>query len=186
VADRRMLAKEVLLTAKRLLEKEEKALERVNWSIAHVTEILKAVLADDAVDLGHASRPKRGAEANVLQEEARSGVATLSLVPNPDGSCNVRINGGRAFRLPPKLGALLRILAAPGGRVDEDGLVGWKSYQHVAVMLGRRAEGRATHAHVTQTLWKLREAFTRESQNRFLIQRGPLGVRFALRRGDGT
>ena len=185
MADRRILAKEALLVAKRLLEKEWKRLEDVGWSIAHAEQIIQSVVTDEDVDLGrvtpHASRPG----TDVLEEEARFGVAALSLVPNPDGSWNVRVNGGRAFRLQPKLGALLRILAAAGGAPDNDGLVGWKSYEHVATTLGR-AKGRGSRADVIQAMWKLREAFTRESQNRFLIQTGPHGIRFALRGEDGT
>jgi len=184
VADRGKLAKETLLAARRVLEKEEKRLEKVLWSIAHVTAMLRAVLADDAVDLGQTSPPLHGGRPDVLREKARFGVAALSLVPNPDGSWDVRINGGRAFRLPLKLGTLLRVLAAAGGELGDDALVGWKAYQHVATMLGRRTDSRAARQDVNRTMWKLREAFTRESQNRFLIQTGPRGVRFALRRDN--
>ncbi len=143
VADRGKLAKETLLAARRVLEKEEKRLEKVLWSIAHVTAMLRAVLADDAVDLGQTSPPLHGGRPDVLREKARFGVAALSLVPNPDGSWDVRINGGRAFRLPLKLGTLLRVLAAAGGELGDDALVGWKAYQHVATMLGRRTDSRA-------------------------------------------
>jgi hypothetical protein len=183
MAGRRRLVKDELLDVVERLKRLERDLERFGWGLSHEIAAIEALLDDRAVDLDTTIlADARGRAA--LREAARTGVTSLSLAPNPDGSADVRIDQGRAFRLPPALGELLRILAAPGGAPPHDHLVGWKSYRHVARMLGQRTKGRAAKHYVAAKIWLLREALSRASQNRELVQAGSYGVRFALRSRD--
>ena len=184
MAVRRRLVKDELLDIVERLKRQEKDFEKFGWGLSHAIAAIEDLLDDRAADLGTTTLAGARGRAT-LREAARMGVASLSLVPTSDGSWDVRIDQGRAFRLQPMLGELLRILAAPGGAPAHDHLVGWKSYAHVATMLGQRSKGgRAARHHVAAKVWMLREAFSRASQNRDLIQTSRHGVRFALRGRD--
>ena len=118
-----------------------------------------------------------------LRQIAEAGTSSLELNHRADGSAEVRIAAGKQFTLPPTLAHLLSILSDDSGRSDE-GLVGWKTLDEVAILLQKR-EGRPFTRHgVTQQVYRLRkELFQRGGVNPFLVQTNRrLGVRFAVRR----
>lgn len=189
-AARKRPALDLLRTQQRELEKAAEHFETEVERLDRVAKALEDLVADwlSHESAGTATPPPRRvpAEAHVLRQEARAGASALAMVWNVDGSAEVRVNLGKAFRLQHRPAVLLSIISAPGGRSAGDGLVGWRSYAEVAVALEKHDGRPATPGSVTQTIYKLRIAFHAAEQNWFLVQtdrRG--GVRFALR-AEGT
>lgn len=115
---------------------------------------------------------------------ARSGVAAVKIVRRAaDGSASVWVEGCPAkFDLAPTLAALLEILITDPGTSD-DALIGWRSRDEVARMLGARLGKTVGQHSLTQDLARLTDALTAANVNPFLIQREDVrGLRFALRR----
>lgn len=117
-----------------------------------------------------------------LRIMADSGATTLEIKLRSDGLSDVRIDAGKKFSLPPALADLLSILSLNGGTSD-DRLVGWKTIDEVAILLGKRSNRRFTRHAVTQSIYRLRrELFKRGGANPYLIQTNRRrGVRFALK-----
>ena len=118
-----------------------------------------------------------------LRRVAEGGALTLDIKRRADGLAEVRIDDGQPFTLPPVLADLLYILAVDTG-LTTDELIGWKSLDEVAILLGKN-EGRKLARHaVTQSIYRLRrELFNRGGINPFLVQTNRRrGVRFALKR----
>lgn len=113
---------------------------------------------------------------------AETGVAKLEIKPRSDGLCDVRLDAGKQFKLPPALADLLAILSLEGG-ASGDGLVGWKTLDEVAILLGKRSGKRLSRHTVTQSIYRLRrELFNRGGANPYLVQTNRRrGVRFALK-----
>jgi hypothetical protein len=95
---------ETLLSKQRELERLARDLEirmeRVDRVARAFEDLIAALRA--SVDVGTVSAPVRRltpAEVCVLREEARVGVSVLALRWNDDGSAEVRVNGGKPFRL---------------------------------------------------------------------------------------
>jgi hypothetical protein len=177
---------EMLLAAKRKLEKVTARVDDEVEKVAQVAAVIEWII-DDRLAIersGVAAKPHRPstAEEQVLRTEARAGATALVIEWNADGSAEVRINGGASFRLQPKPALLLSIIAAPGGRAAGDSLVGWRSYAEVATELGKN-EGRVANPHsIDQTIHRLRTALKQAGQNWFFVQTNRRGmVRFALR-----
>jgi hypothetical protein len=168
----------------RLANHFETGVERVDRIAKDLEDLVATWLSTADVDAVPALPRPAPAEAHVLQEEARAGASALDIRWNDDGSAEVRVNGGRAFRLQHRPALLLSIVAAPGGHGGGVGQVGWRSYEEVAHGIAK-ADGRPVKRDdVTQTLFKLRRAFRAAEQNWFLIQSDRRGqVRFALRAG---
>ncbi len=107
---------------------------------------------------------------------------SLSAVPLADDSLEVRIDGGRARRFPPRLGEVLLFLAGSEGRV-EDELVPWKALPAVAEWLGAKSGRKIRRQYVNGLISLLRAALERAGLDRRLIQtHRRKGVRFALKR----
>jgi hypothetical protein len=111
----------------------------------------------------------------------------LEIKPRSDGFSDVRIDAGKSFALPPMLADLLAVLSLTGAASD-DGLVGWKTIDEVAILLGKRSSRRFSRHAVTQSIYRLRkELFNRGGANPYLIQTNRRrGVRFALRQKGRT
>jgi hypothetical protein len=118
-----------------------------------------------------------------LRRVAESGALGLEIKRRSDGVAEVSIDSGQPFTLSPVLADLLYILAVDTG-LTTDELIGWKSLDEVAILLGKK-EGRKLARHaVTQSIYRLRrELFNRGGVNPFLVQTNRWrGVRFALKR----
>jgi hypothetical protein len=113
---------------------------------------------------------------------ADSGATTLEIKPRTDGLSDVRIDAGKRFSLPPLLADLLSVLSLNGAASD-DGLVGWKTIDEVAILLGKRESRRFSKHAVTQSIYRLRkELFNRGGVNPYLVQTNRRrGLRFALK-----
>ena len=113
---------------------------------------------------------------------ADSGATTLEIKPRADGLSEVRIDAGKSFSLPPLLADLLAVLSVNGAASD-DGLVGWKTIDEVAILLGKRSSRRLSRHAVTQSIYRLRkELFSRGEVNPYLVQTNRRrGLRFALK-----
>jgi hypothetical protein len=104
-----------------------------------------------------------------LRIMADSGATTLEIKLRSDGLSDVRIDAGKKFSLPPALADLLSILSLSGGTSD-DRLVGWKTIDEVAILLGKRSNRRFSRHAVTQSIYRLRrELFKRGGANPYLI-----------------
>jgi hypothetical protein len=127
-------------------------------------------------------RKDQGQINEQLRRLADSGAALLEIKSRSDGLCDVRIDAGRQFKLPPVLADLLSILSLDGGQSD-DGLVGWKTLDEVAILLGKRSGKRFSRHTVTQSVYRLRrELFKRGGANPYLVQTNRRrGIRFALK-----
>ena len=177
---------EELLKLRRDLDRITARLDHQVDAIAHVGARLDAIAVQRAPETAaraHAGDARRAsAEERTLREESRLGATSLAIASNLDGSAQVRINGGTPFYLQAKPAALLRIIAASGGRTADDGLVGWRSYAEVSVALAKYTGRTATARNVTHTTYKLRKALRDAGQNWFFVQTDQRGnVRFALR-----
>jgi hypothetical protein len=132
------------------------------------------------------NRPATGREKSQKREELRrmadSGASTLVMTPRSDGHSEIRIDAGKVFCLPPMLADVLSILSM-GGTAANDSLVGWKTVDEVAVLLGKRTGRHFTKHAVTQSIYRLRrEIFNRGGANPYLVQTNRRrGVRFALK-----
>lgn len=118
-----------------------------------------------------------------LRQLAATGAHSLETKLRADGDFEVRIDGGKRFTLPPLLADVLRILAIDNGPSNDE-LVGWKTLDEVAILLGKET-GRPVKKHaVTQNVYRLRKAmFAQGGANPYLIQTSrQRGVRFAQRR----
>ena len=128
--------------------------------------------------------PEPQARPNVpLRYLAESGSSLLEIKARPDGMADVRIDGGKQFRLPPTLADLMNALSVDNG-VSDDDFVGWKTLGEVAEYLAGRSGRPVTKRAITQNVYRLRkELFDRGGVNPYLVQTNRRrGVRFALRR----
>lgn len=189
-ADRSTLLVQVRAAAKRqrvLLERLSRAEELADSLAQDLSAIEGSLLAADraAPDarMAHRGDDRLSAARRSLQRTAEAGAATLAVSRRTDDSLEVRVDGGKAFRLPPVLGDLLEILAFDG-EPAADGLAGWQSLDEVALRLGKRSGHDVRRHTATQHVYRLRrELFARGGVNPFLVQTSRrLGVRFALRR----
>jgi hypothetical protein len=170
----------------RALDKVTGHVENELDKISHAAAVLDEIAAEQASagnTGGKAARTRSSAgEPGALQEMAKAGALVMAISGNVDGSAEVRVNDGTSFRLQAKPAALLRIIAAPGGRATGDSLVGWRSYAEVAAALSKETGRVTTRRNVVHTIYRLRKAFRLAGQNWFLIQTDRRGnVRFALR-----
>lgn len=129
-----------------------------------------------------ALQKERGQRREHLRLLADSGATTLEIKPRSDGLSEVRIDAGKRFSLPPLLADLLSVLSISGAPSD-DGLVGWKTIDEVAILLAKRSSRRFSRHAVTQSIYRLRkELFSRGGANPYLVQTNRRrGVRFALK-----
>lgn len=118
----------------------------------------------------------------LLQLAAKSGVEKLEIERLSDGAAWVRIDGGKALRLPPTLVGLLETLAFDPVH-DVEQLVGWKSREEVRAGLQKRIGRKFSRHAIDELLRRLRAALAAGGVNPFLVQtHRQFGLRFALRR----
>jgi hypothetical protein len=156
--------------------------------LARIEKCLEAgALAEPCGDEKTVGRKDREQETEKLRRLADTGALTLEIKPRPDGLCDVRIDAGQQFKLPPALADLLSILSLNGGQSD-DRFVGWKTLDEVAILLGKKSGRRLSRHTVTQSIYRLRrELFNRGGANPYLVQTNRRrGVRFALRQKVDT
>jgi hypothetical protein len=139
-------------------------------------------LAPVAEDEGLQRQKECGQRRAQLRLLADSGATALEIKPRSDGLSDVRIDAGKRFSLPPILADLLSVLSLNGAASD-DGLVGWKTIDEIAILLGKRSSRRFSRHAVTQSIYRLRkELFNRGGANPYLVQTNRRrGVRFALK-----
>lgn len=173
---------------RRLVERLSRAEELADALALDLEEIERALAGTGSQAVAAVGCPSPGlGDRGALARTAEAGVAALSVEWSSDGAAEVRLDGGKAFRLPAGLAELLEVLALDSGR-GADGLVGWKSLDEVAILVGKR-RGRPVRRHaVTQLVYRLRrELFARGAVNPYLVQSSRRrGVRFALRRSAGA
>jgi hypothetical protein len=159
-------------------------LDAIDQDLATLIESIEAAArAHPDIDYIVESRRSRGRARQSLMQTSKSGVSLLVIIPRPDGLSDVQIDSGKEFTLPPLLADVLTILAMDSDCID-DGLVGWKTLDEVAILLEKKAGRRFNKHSVTQTVYRLRkELFSRGGINPYLVQSNRRqGVRFALRR----
>lgn len=118
----------------------------------------------------------------LLKLAAQSGVEKLEFEWLADGAALVRVDGGKAFPLPPTMAAFLETLAhdKPG---DDERLVGWKSREEVRAGMQKRMGRKFSRHSIDELLRRLRSALAGGGMNHFLVQtHRQFGLRFALRR----
>jgi hypothetical protein len=151
-----------------------------------LSRLEKCLETGDALPVHDCEKRTRQHDGGQRREHLRlladSGATTLEIKPRSDGFSDVRIDAGKSFALPPMLADLLSVLSLTGATAD-DGLVGWKTIDEVAILLGKRSSRRFSRHAVTQSIYRLRkELFNRGGANPYLIQTNRRrGVRFALR-----
>jgi hypothetical protein len=120
-----------------------------------------------------------------LRYLAESGTSVLEIKARPDGTADVRIDGGKQFTLPPTLADLITALSIDNGS-SEDAFVGWKTVKEIAEYLTKQSGKQVTKRAITQNIYRLRkELFDRGGVNPYLVQTNRRrGIRFALRRKD--
>lgn len=165
------------------LSSAELLADTVSCEIARLERILEGGAAAGGVDARAGARASKAAGRENLRRLAEGGVAYVEIRPRADGLSDVRVDGGKQFTLPPTLADLLHVLATSGG-TSEDDLVGWKTTDEVAILLGKLSGRRFTRHGVAQNVHRLRrELLERGGANPFLIQTNRRrGLRFALRR----
>jgi hypothetical protein len=184
-----------MLAMRRVLERCE---ERADSALQYL-RALEATLAADCqatmpglglvfapLGTGTTSGKHRSGEPwSVLENLADGGVERLKFLWLPDGSALVQVNDGKAFKLSETLARLLEILSHDDIHTD-GALVGWKSYDEVAVALGKSV-GRLFKKHaINQLVWRLRrDVAVRANLNPLFVQsHRQFGLRFALRRKE--
>lgn len=170
---------------RRLLERLSRAEELADALALDLEGIERALAGAEGGELVPARERESECHADrrALRRTAEAGIGSLEVVWAVDGAAEVRVDGGKAFRLPAGLGELLEILTLDSGRSD-DGLVGWKSLDEVAILLGKRHGTPVLRHAATQLVYRLRrELFARGAVNPYLVQSSrQRGVRVALRR----
>lgn len=107
----------------------------------------------------------------------------LDITYQTDGSAWVRINEQHEFRLPPKLGQLLELLAADNGRAA-DGSVDWKPADSLRAALAKASSAAPLDEHTfNQRVHRLRDELVAQKLHPGLVQynRELQAYRFALR-----
>jgi len=107
----------------------------------------------------------------------------LDITYQTDGSAWVRIDEQIEFRLPPKLGQLLALLAADKGR-DPSGSVDWKPADALRAAMAEAPAVAPMRAHVfNQLIHRLRQELMVHKLHPGLVQyhRAKRAYRFALR-----
>jgi hypothetical protein len=151
-----------------------------------LSRIEKCLETGELAPVGEDERLARQKECGQRRDQLRlladSGATTLEIKPRSDGLSDVRIDAGKRFSLPPFLADLLSVLSLNGATSD-DGLVGWKTIDEIAILLGKRSSRRFSRHAVTQSIYRLRkELFNRGGANPYLVQTNRRrGVRFALK-----
>lgn len=138
--------------------------------------------AKDAAASALPVQTRRGT-TNPLRHLAEAGAASLEIHPRPDGTADVRVDGGKQFNLPPNLADLMTALSIDNGAGD-DGFVGWKTSKEIAEYLAKQSGKSVSKRAITQIVYRLRkELFDRGGVNPYLVQTNRRrGFRFALRR----
>lgn len=157
--------------------------DRLSLELALIEKALETgAPVEPCVDVESSGRKESGQMKEQLRLLADSGAVLLEIKSRSDGLCDVRIDAGRQFKLPPVLADLLAILSLDGGTSD-DGLVRWKTLDEVAILLGKRWGKRFSRHTVTQSVHRLRrELFARGGVNPYLVQTNRRrGARFALK-----
>ena len=150
--------------------------------------------ADDLEILGETtagrlvgSFPKRGGrrdgrgakEEEVAKRLADRGVSEVVIAPHTDGSSCAEIEG-ITLPLPEKLARFLTVICMRPGE-EEGHLIEWKSWDDVAVLMGKKPGKAGRHA-VSQLVYRLRDLLRECGGNPYWVQTNRTrGVRFALR-----
>ncbi|MGA2173516.1 MAG: hypothetical protein ABSH38_00895 [Verrucomicrobiota bacterium] len=114
--------------------------------------------------------------------ESMPNAGSVTLVVSGDGSSAVSIDGRTGIPLTPLVTALLRVLKADCGLVN-DHLVGWKSVDVIQAALKEYTRQQHSKAAVKELVYRLRNLLDRQPDNSGLVQTNHrLGYRFAVRR----
>jgi hypothetical protein len=109
----------------------------------------------------------------------------LDIQPQPDGSAEMMIDGGRKFFLGPRLAEVFKFIASAGkDGAGEDPLVGWRSRQEILKFLSDSTGEEFRKQYVNNMVHLLKKALRKAGYDRGLIQTNrQKGIRFALKRG---
>jgi hypothetical protein len=165
------------------LSNAELLADNIALDLSHIEKCLETgELAPVCEDERLQRQKECGQRRDQLRLLADSGATTVEIKPRSDGLSDVRIDAGKSFSLPPLLADLLSVLSLNGATSD-DKLVGWKTIDEVAILLGKRSSRRFSRHAVTQSIYRLRkELFNRGGANPYLVQTNRRrGVRFALK-----
>ena len=119
----------------------------------------------------------------LLDMAAAQGVNVVQFTVGPRGAADVRVDGGRLFRLSRTLTFLLQGLLQQGGAHDGN-LIGWKSRSEIQLFLEECLHKSLSRRSIEQLIYRLRkELKSQAGLNPRLVMTHPrLGWRFALRR----
>ena len=175
-----------LVTRLSKLEMNATFIEYEMFQVLKMIEEFAETDAEDVAGCGGELRDGRRNTRKPLFYLAEAGAGSLELKPRPDGTAEVRIDGGKQFTLPPALADLISALAVDTG-VSDDALVGWKSVKEIAAWLSKQSGKPVSKRAITQNVYRLRkELFDRGGVNPYLVQTNKRhGLRFALRRKTG-
>jgi hypothetical protein len=119
---------------------------------------------------------------HVLERIAERGTKELAIEALPGGGATVRFEGDIVVDLSRREAVFLEILAEDTGK-SRDGLVGWKTEKKVIAKLENRLGRRyKTTGALNNLVYVLRGKLRNRGVNPYLVQRGPEGLRFALRK----
>lgn len=159
-------------------------LKVLHW-LDQLTEKLER-LDQDLAGMG-AAPGSVGAGSSRRRDRREGRIAfRLSLKYDPGGAAWVTLDD-KCLRLPPKLAALLEILAAEG-EPSGDPLVGWKNYDSVRRELAERTGQEISIRALHQLVYRLRDELRPVDPGRTLIRRQPgkRALRLALVRSQAA
>lgn len=163
---------------KRLQAKLREGLERVDAAAMDVVAIDTRLREQEERDRKRGSR-----RAGRNPKKPGPTVQSYTVTRAPDGAVIATLDSMRVT-LPPKLKALLDILAADLGE-SPDGLVAWKTVDQIGQLLAERFGRKFDRHTISQLMWRLRESFrvVKESTGDLIESDPVLGARLRRKRG---
>jgi len=171
----------------RLHSDAEEQIDEIECDFAEVAKVYAASPAAILRSRGpkHHSPAPTAEQQRILQAQAKQGAIAVRIETQPDGSVFAHIDGRAPVPLPPLLADLLAVLIMDYS--SNDHLVGWKSVADISCSMSKRTGKTFARHAVSALIYRLKEQFTRYSENKFLIQRNiRFGYRFALRRSPDS
>ena len=169
-----------------MVSKAEELAANIECELAAlVTEAEHESPAMHSGDMRSSRSVPRTCGRNPRVRRLHGGVAqSLRIASRPDGTAVVQVDRGAKMVLAATLARLLIILSTDNDRSD-DGVVGWKTFEEVAILMEKKTGRRHSRGAVNQLIYRLRKEFMENGASMDPIQTSrKLGMRFALKRSD--